>query len=221
MNCRDDGTNETPLMWAVRGGHRETADLLLQRGANVNCRNSKDETVLYLIPDDCRWADNHLENWGSESYRLETVMVLKKVLYAGADVRVVDAKKETPIQRCEEIILLDPKSDKKCVSKLVHVLYSAGVDFNVAIVRFNRMLDHKCPIYFAKFMINDQEPLLPLTGLCRRYIRAHLLSTMGGNHNNLVISVPKLPLPKRLIQFLLFETDMHDLIDSFTWQCSL
>ncbi len=205
-------------------GHCDLTELLLNWKANINCKNSKGETVLHLMAE-IGLSKNFQKSWKleispPENCSSELLLVLKKYLLSGADVRVVDNEMKTPIQSCEKIILLDPGSNSKYLTALMSVLYPAGVKFGPPYTKpnLNRILDPKCPFYFPQFMINDQRTMLPLMGLCRKNIRHHLLSLTGGNQNNLAISIPRLPLPKRLLQFLLFEADIPQRIESFKWK---
>ena len=52
--------------------------------------------------------------------------------------------------------------------------------------------------------------------LCRKQIRRYLLSPAGagGNYNNLFMVIPKMPLPRIVKDFLLYNIDIHELI----WQ---
>ncbi len=89
----------------------------------------------------------------------------------------------------------------------VHLLYAAGayIDMSQREPIIYETLDGKKidENPSLKFIRDDQQPLLSLQGLCRREIRAHLLSCDGGNHANLIVAVPRLPIPKRLKKYLL------------------
>jgi hypothetical protein len=52
VNLRDQQTGTTALEHAVRNANREMVQLLLAAGANVNAKNSGDETVLMMLDDD-------------------------------------------------------------------------------------------------------------------------------------------------------------------------
>ncbi len=78
------------------------------------------------------------------------------------------------------------------------MLYAAGATLDAV----DYEDEHK---HVPRFILDDQKPMLPLLGLCRRWIRAHLLSPTGANHNNLITAVPQLPwLPNELKEYMLF-----------------
>ena len=92
-----------------------------------------------------------------------------------------------------------PKDDLKGFAECVHLVYAAGSTI--------REIDDEDEDEYhrvVQLIRDDQQPLLPLQGLCRRSIRAHLLSSTGANHGNLITAVPKLPVPKPLQKYLLF-----------------
>ena len=64
-----------------------------------------------------------------------------------------------------------------------------------------------------QFIIDDHKPILSLHDLCRKQIQTHLLSPDGGNQKNVIIAVHKLPLPEKLIKYLLFEDDIENLLE--------
>ncbi len=92
-----------------------------------------------------------------------------------------------------------PKDDLKDFAECVHLVYAAG-----ATIREIADEDNDDYRRVVQLIQDDQEPLLSLQGLCRRRIRASLLSSTGGNHGNLLPAVPKLPVPKALQKYLLF-----------------
>ena len=48
VNARDDAFESTALMWASGRGHRDTAQLLCERGADVNAKDKEGNTALQL-----------------------------------------------------------------------------------------------------------------------------------------------------------------------------
>ncbi len=83
----------------------------------------------------------------------------------------------------------------------VHLLYAAGCSIE------GTKDEEEEFSTFPQFIQDDQQPLLPLQGLCRRQIRRHLLSPSGGNHGNLIAAVPLLPLPTEMKKYLLFNVE--------------
>jgi ankyrin repeat protein len=70
----------TPLHWAPESGHPETAQLLLEKGANVNATDGDGSTPLH---------------WASLNGHLETAELL---LEKGADVNVATRTERTPLR---------------------------------------------------------------------------------------------------------------------------
>ncbi len=108
--------------------------------------------------------------------------------------------KEEEIQGVLELIDgAQPKDDLKNFAKCVHLVYAAGS--TIREIKDENNDDYRRVVQLIR---DDQQPLLSLQGLCRRSIRAHLLSSTGGNHGNLITAVPKLPVPTTLQKYLLF-----------------
>ena len=128
------------------------------------------------------------------------VEMLQFLLLSGADIRTGPRNLESPLEfvlnlKCDENVR-DEGKDRG----VIHLLYAAGATIRKKIAQDKEGYRH----VILRVIQEDQEPLLALTGLCRRQIRTHLLNPAGGNHNNLLTAVPRLPLPKPMREFLLF-----------------
>ncbi len=205
----------TPLMSAIYLRSYGSADYLLQMGANINSRNSDGQTILHLM---------------AERFKQGNKGMLKKYLELGADIRIVDNQLKSPLHVAVETIhdkLVDQlygssdsedddieQVDKENVLHWMSLLYGAGASINL---NKCKILDEYFPGYgdvIPLFIRKDQEMMLTLSGLCRNHIRKYLLIPTQGNQNNLIIGVEKLPLPKRLKRFLLFDLDVSDEIEN-------
>ena len=214
-----------PLHAAVKGGHTTTVQVLLETGVDVDCvvrygppplfiasKLGDTETVRILLA----WGaainkcDTHLFSSAvvaaAECGNTRTVAVL---LQAGARVNLVKDKASSSLMgnrssglNALDFAILGGQSNTACL------LYAAGSH----ICKYT-IDNHKHRDVIPQFILDDQEPLFPLMDLCRRLLRSHLLSSAGGNHNNLINVVPQLPLPKRIKQFLLFNIDVSELIE--------
>jgi ankyrin repeat protein len=94
----------TPLHWAARGNNRRIFDLLVSRGANVNARTDKKETVLHL-----------LIQWGRKPDQVGFV------LDRGVDINAADACGWTALHRA--VLYNRPE--------IVELLIAEGADVNL------------------------------------------------------------------------------------------
>ncbi len=125
------------------------------------------------------------------------VEMLTFLLNSGSDVRMEPRHLQSPLEFVFNIKDLEPKRNDGVDLDVIRVLYAAGARLDQTIAGIYRDL-------IPQFILDDQEPLLPLTGLCRRRIRLYLLNPAGGNHANLFTAVQRLPLPPAIRDFLLF-----------------
>ncbi len=101
------------------------------------------------------------------------------------------------------------KSGSGIKSRHLPLLYTAGFPITKTVMDY--IDEYKA--YIPQFILDDQEPMLSLLGLCRKYIRAYLLNHEGGNHKNLLPVVPKLPGPQLLKNLLVFDVEPLDTKD--------
>ncbi len=181
----------------LRHGNTDVIDLLLRRGAKVN----------YTVSGDYPWSSskdgltlfyprNRQTVLLDIDYTKDTARLLvEMLLVAGADVRTTLGYRYDKSHRHTRTAL-----DMARTPSVRALLYAAGC-------RPDTTKYSKEPTGVPQCILDDMfEPMLPLKGLCRRRIRRHLLSPAGGNHliNNLIMAVPRLPLPRQLKEFLLF-----------------
>ncbi|XP_023310915.1 uncharacterized protein LOC111691795 [Anoplophora glabripennis] len=115
VNIKDD-SGSSPLHFAVRGGHWEMANFLVEQGASLNLTSNDDETALYLAAEYRRWnIVNYLAEQGAdvnanknnstalhfaaEFGRMDTVLCL---VQHGAYVNVKDSNGNTALHLAAE-----------------------------------------------------------------------------------------------------------------------
>ncbi len=128
--------------------------------------------------------------------------------------------KEKEIKSALELMYEEAFSYDYGSAKSVHLLYAAGTSiYEIGDRGDNGTNEEGAEAREDREVLQlihaDQQPLLSLQGLCRRQIRAHLLSSAGGNHPNLITVMPKLPVPITMQKYLLFNVpnifeDYHD-----------
>lgn len=84
-----DSSGDTLLHVAVKHGKKETAELLLKLGININCQNSNGEVPLH-----------HAVSIKDENDALETVEFM---LLKGANPKQKDKLGDTPIEKCKRL----------------------------------------------------------------------------------------------------------------------
>ena len=176
-------------------GHVETVKKLLQWGADINHpavgrsdrENAPRLTALHL---------SQKAKWNIE--------MLRFLLLFGADLRTEPKNLRDPLEYVLDLKRLEHIKDDRIDQTIIHILYAAGAIMSRKVAGNTEGYGHLIP----QFILDDQAPLLALTGLCRRQIRGYLLNPAGGNRNNLFTAVPRLPLPTKLKDFLLFDMDV-------------
>ncbi len=177
----------TPMTAAIERGNVETIKLLLTLGVDVNQKIPQ----AYLTYTTLHFAAMHYSS--ATSYAL-----LKLLLHWNADVRIKEKGTESII---DWICCTGWKLGAHASN--IPLLYVAGATMNTD------LLD-KHGVTIPQIILDDQAPMLTLADLCRRQIRGWLLSPTCGNQSNLVVGVPKLELPRRLADFLLFYMDISE-----------
>ncbi len=179
-----------PIHLATDNGHTEILQVLLQHpDTNVDCCNTFGWTPLVQAIVSCRYQ------------------AVDMLLQAGADIRNANEVYGVSGSLFTEAIIchLSPnRISKKDLGSMFCKFYAAGGTIT------RKQLDEityngHITIQFIK---DDQNELGTLSSLCRRQIRSHLLKPDGGNQKNLIVAVPKLPLPKKLIKFILFDEEI-------------
>ena len=190
------------LIVAGRIGDGYCVHTLLQAGADVNATNKKGYTAIHYASErnygDCldillqAGANvNTVDNSGSTAlhsaaFRGDCTFV-KKLLYAGADVNIKDTETNTALHQATK------RNRSKCASLLI----SAGADVNLL----------NCTEKSA-YGNGEGEYGLTLMDLCREAVRNHLL--LVNQQKNLWQTIPQLPLPNVVIEYLLYNVSIND-----------
>ena len=213
VNSESLWNNETPLMIAALEGRTQTVQFLISKGADIMMQDTNGDRALHFA--------------AKSSY----VDIVTNLIEAGAEVNCTNKELWTPlISSCinrghTEIIkvLLSAGADvrlrsRRCCSALdmaiiqkfstaqqLSLLYASGASIRFEIIKDGSKYRDIIP----QFIIDDQEPMLDLLGLCRKTIRSVLLSPAQGNKRSLCSAVvAQLPLPQLLRESLLFCVDI-------------
>ena len=227
VNSLDDSGQDRPLLVAIKNNNTKVVCFLLLHGAQVNCGNSSGCTPLMhsvlnnnivlveilLKRGSCvNQADaqgmtalHHSARVASESPDPNSLLIPTMLLMSGADVRIKDINRNSALDTAiGSLVRFDAyDGDNQGSKSKTLFFYAVGASIQQC---FIDCTDRNRDV-ISQIILDDQQPLLTLTGLCRRYIRAYLLRSSGANHNNLIIPVPQLPLPRKLKDFLLFYLD--------------
>ena len=203
---------ETPLMQAARVHHIEIMKLLLDWGAEVNYGYDKQNA---LLNNALLGNSNPRRNWSDQ------IMCLKILIQHGLDVRTksVQLTVKNLLVKLRGYGVTDPIYEH--TTHVVSILYAAGAQISEDVC--DRYISEE-DIYdwytsedlydlyrmaIPQFILDDQEDhTIRLSRLCRRRIRAYILSPTGGNQANLFNAVSWLPLPQKLKQYLLFDINI-------------
>ncbi len=179
-----DAEGYRPLHCAAGEGHVDTVAALIHAGASIDPQNNDMQTPLIYSFDRTY-----------SLYEKDNTQIVKMLLQAGADLRF-------EINNYSALGMAI--SNFSGSAKLMAFLYAAGASMCPGVRDSSKYKE-----IIPKFIIDDQEPMLDLQGLCRRKIRAVLLSPAWGNQKYLSSAiVAQLPLPERLKKSLLFSVDV-------------
>ncbi len=214
VNSRSVWNGETPLILAACGGHAQTAQFLISKGADMEMQDSNGNRALHLAAnlEHVRTvatlikagAEVNCENKDLYTPLISSFVnkghnpIIKMLLKAGADVRMQSMRRSNSA--------LDMAIVQRSGSaQQLALLYAAGTSICQEVKDDIDQYSDTIP----QFIIDDQEWLLDLLGLCRKKIRAVLLSPAWGNHKYLSSAVvAQLPLPQLLKEYLLFGLDV-------------
>ena len=190
------------LTVAGRIGDGYCLHALLQAGADVNASNKKGYTAIHYASErnyrDCldlllqAGADvNAVDNSGytalhCAAFRGDFTFV-KKLLYAGADVNIKDVETNTALHQATT------RNHSKCAS----ILICAGADVNLLSESEKSTLRN-----------GEVECGLSLMDLSREAVRNHLL--LVNQPKNLLQTIPQLPLPNVVVEYLLYNVSIND-----------
>ncbi len=117
----------------------------------------------------------------------------------GADVTHVDNKGQNVLTYLKH----GYEYDYPLINKQFQILFAAGASIE------DIDISEMHPDTITKDMIKLNQEKLSLHEQCRRKIRKHLLSPIGGQQNNLYVAVKKLPLPEKMKRHLLFDVPLQ------------
>ncbi len=187
----------TPFLNAVKHGQRPCMKILIDSGCNINHVNKlKKSALMYAV----------------QIHSIYKLQCIKTLLIAGCDIRQRDKKHKSALQYAM-LSTTERGPDLNCV-KLLHAAGANSKDIHDYILSELFSDYNQCTWNEAfqssvlQIIIEEHQTLLPLTSLCRRLIRKHLLKPSGADQNNLLMSAPLLPLPTRLKNYLLYNVDI-------------
>ncbi len=223
-NILDDG-----LLKAVAAGHINVAHILLETGASINGQTTVSplmyahnaEMARYLIQkgayinktliNKTTFENETALHYASRSNEAERAvmdpLLVKTLLLHGTDIRIQEkycSESALDYALNEFFMYRNLDDEHEGLEDVISLLYSAGGLFFMNKNTISKFKTGPLP----KIIQSEYErPLFLNNGLsdfCRIYIQLQLLSPTRANQNNLFISVPHLPLPKGLKEFLLF-----------------
>ncbi len=211
----------TPLIIAVHKGNLEICEILLQFGIDPNISRDRYEN-LPMTPLYCAVLKRNLGaikmllRYGAQVHYQGKVCALETLYVIVSPTAKSDNEYFLMLKHL--LIAADVRTNSNVLPQAIHfanqdyqggckdvtvrhmpLLYAAGfpvTDIMKDIDKYRNVI--------PQFILDDQNPKLPLLGLCRKQIRSYLLSSEGGDHKNLMHAVPKLPLPQILKDILLF-----------------
>ena len=194
MNCKSNCGNTT-LMYASEYGNYECMKTLIQTGADVKTTNHEGKMALYISTVNCF---SKCVGW---------------LIKSGADTT-------DPVSG--NSILHDIASTRRY--QCVVIMLAAGVFINIKnnlgqnALKYH-LVKHRYEredivklLYAAGEILNEKQNLQPkaeicLTPSCRKAIWKHLLNL--DSHLNLFHRIPKLGLPTRLAEYLLYDVKLN------------
>ncbi len=207
------------LITAIVEGDVEIVEILLVRGVDVN------------------WPCSNLSLGSSSSglHPYKITAIIRLLLLHGADIRNLITENRSPLYAA---LATTKKQGNRTQEDLAFLLCAAGVDgqsMQFSHTQYRYSMSNRVPgiqrhnIGWSQNLyghVNDITEISrnihkihtelnnnnksSLVNLCRENIRLYLLNYKGGNNNNLIIAVQKLPLPQRLKKFLLFDIDISE-----------
>ena len=210
IKCRSDDFR------FIDNRNTECIRVLLKAGCNINAKDDNNKKTTPLL---------------AASNKPHTNEIIKEFLLAGADIRPKGSNGLSVLEsalrhRCgsHETYIYDsyvgnfiaditpyedyrgtPQFEDSC-KILVNLLYIAGVTVDKA-----EKVTASKP--WLEIVRTDKDAELSLSYICRSHIRSYLLCPSGGNHVNLLVAIPKLPLPAKLKDFLLYYVNLTEVKD--------
>ncbi len=186
-----DRDGRTALHEAAKGNLPDNIDIvkeLLDAGALVNHMDDSGEIPLYEAARSC--ISNSNTSTDTIRLLLKFESKIKLTNWRGDSVLDGILRKYCTIPDC-----------------VLNILYASGCPFkdmnNCTSILLNDFMRERYG-HFVQMIKDDNKPMLQLTGLCRRFLRHHLMSPSGGQHCNLLVAVQGLPLPTAIKDYLLY-----------------
>ena len=197
---------QTALFNAVSEGSVQCTDMLLKAGADVNITDNWGRTALF------------------EALKRSSVKCIDMLLKAGSDVNATDEYGHTVLHQTESYL----RGIRKVLHEEVKVNVRNNHGFNVLTQFLKELEDPRCKtdnrtrkefamLYFAAGESVDETKVrevpdylkpsaeISLMNICRETIRKHLLQM---SDVNLFDRVPQLPLPRRMMSYLLYDVTL-------------
>ena len=171
------------ILTAASFAHHRGLELMIERGADVNCADKYGNTVLMRVAYE---FDKDYET--TVETRLSCV---KLVLKKGARVNKMNQQERNALERCLKNNPLQFTED------LARLLFAAG-----------EKIQNAKPESDILKKLKEEEDEMSLQAMCRKSIRKYLLDL--NPHLSLFQRVPNLGLPGKLIKFMYFEADIDD-----------
>ncbi len=172
-----DAQGFTPIFTAVEHGYLAIVELLIRYGCNLH--------------DNSNWSQRSLLMCAAKRGRPECLRVL---LHAGTSLRLRD---ERGLNALSKAVFSYPYN-----TECINLLYAAGDCAGKVLKEYS-----SDQIPYITLILEDHKHSLKLTELCRKVIRWHLIGLARHRQSNLFVTVPRLPLPRILRNFLLFNMD--------------
>ena len=173
--------NATALTLALEASHLTCVELLIAAGANVNVRAVKDETPLMLAS------------------RIGNISSIRLLLKIGVKINRTIDKHAYAGTMTVNSLMYHILASVTVSRNIIRLLYAAGEDFTFIDCKFDRRVEK------SDFFEKEGGSLLER---CRTTIRNHLLHI--DSHRNLFCAIPKLGLPKRLADYLLYNETLSE-----------
>ena len=189
-----DRWGRTVIKYATVYNSVQCTDLLLKAGANVNIRDKKGETVLFLDTFYPRISTTAV--WNS----------IKVMLREGIKVNVRDNYGSNALTY---FLYYTRKSVGPHCSAFAMLLLSAAEtvdkDGRIKLLHLLNESDDIVPVEVLDYLKSPAE--ISLMNICRETIRKHLLQM---SDMNLFVRVPRLPLPRLMTSYLLYDVKLDD-----------
>ena len=183
VNAKETSSGYTAVMYAAEQGNNECLKVLIEAGADVNIKTNDGQTILFTV------TDRNLHHRHKKMIDCVEIM-----LTAGVKVNVRDNQGHSPLTWLLEYLKYGLWIVHARDKELVMLFFAAGETVNETGVR-----------YVPAFLKPSAE--ICLMNICRETIRKHLLQI---SQVNLFVRVPRLPLPRLMTSYLLYDVKLHN-----------